>query len=201
MYVDIINIFGLHFSIFQCALHNKFCAKTLGVRGRNMVCVSTHANTGHFAVDVCAASQGVVERLQHEDTCTLSHNESVAALRERTACVLGVIVASGERVHSVEASKAARPDSSFCTASYNSVGFAQTQEVERVSQGVGCAGAGARRCIVRAAEAVVDRDLSGSDVGNHLRDEERVELRALSFMQCVVAGLFFKRVDTTDADA
>ena len=50
-------------------------------------------------------------------------------------------------------------------------------------------------------KTIVDSDLSGSDVGNHLRNKERIKLRAVFFVNCIVAGLHFKRIDTADAYA
>ena len=47
----------------------------------------------------------------------------------------------------------------------------------------------------------MNADLSGSDVGNHLRDEERIELRTSLDVLTVVDHLLLERVDTTDAHA
>ena len=47
-------------------------------------------------------------------------------------------------------------------------------------------------------ETVLDRDLSGSDVGNHLRNEEGVELRAVLLVDGIVASFLLKGVNTTD---
>ena len=47
-------------------------------------------------------------------------------------------------------------------------------------------------------ETIHDRDLSGCDVGNHLRDEERIELRAVLLMCGIVTYLIFEGFDTTD---
>lgn len=47
-------------------------------------------------------------------------------------------------------------------------------------------------------EAIHDRDLSGCNVGNHLRDEEGVELRTVFFVSTVVGDFFFESLDTTD---
>ena len=47
-------------------------------------------------------------------------------------------------------------------------------------------------------ETVHDRYLSGSNVGNHLGDEEGVELRTVLMMSTVVAYFIFKSLNTTD---
>ena len=50
-------------------------------------------------------------------------------------------------------------------------------------------------------ETILDRDLSGSDVGNHLRDEEGVELRSVLAVCTIVAHLILEGLDTADAYA
>ena len=50
-------------------------------------------------------------------------------------------------------------------------------------------------------KTIIDGDLSGSDVGNHLRNKERIKLRAVFFVKCIVSGLHFKRIDAADAYA
>ena len=50
-------------------------------------------------------------------------------------------------------------------------------------------------------ETKVNADLSGSDVGNHLRDEERIELRTSLDVLTIVDHLLLERVDTADAHA
>ena len=48
-------------------------------------------------------------------------------------------------------------------------------------------------------ETVLDRNLSSSDVGNHLGDEEGIELGAHGCaIDSPVAGFFFKRMDAAD---
>ena len=48
-------------------------------------------------------------------------------------------------------------------------------------------------------ESVNHRDLSGCNVGNHLRNEERIETRTdCVFGLCVIHYFFFESVDTAD---
>ena len=48
-------------------------------------------------------------------------------------------------------------------------------------------------------ETVQDRNLSGSDVRNHLGDEERIELRThFLAVDGIVACFFFEGTDSTD---
>ena len=50
-------------------------------------------------------------------------------------------------------------------------------------------------------EAVHDRNLASSDVGNHLRDEEGVELRTISLVLAIIFHLVLESLDTTDTYA
>ena len=174
-------------------------AETLGVRGRDVVSVSRHAHAGHFAVDFRAACLGVFQFLQDEDAGTFAHHETVAAGAEGARCTCRVVVASGEGVHGGEAAHAAGPDGSFGTTGNDGVSLAQTNEVEGIGQGVGRGSASRGGGVVRSVEAVLYGDLSGGDVGNHLGDEEGVELRAVFFVHSIVAGFFLKGMDAADA--
>ena len=50
-------------------------------------------------------------------------------------------------------------------------------------------------------ETVHDRNLSGSDVSNHLGDEEGVELRTISLVLAIVLYLILEGLDTTNTYA
>ena len=50
-------------------------------------------------------------------------------------------------------------------------------------------------------EAIHDRNLSGSDIRDHLRDEERIKLRTHFLTSVVVAYFLFKCMYTTDTGA
>ena len=47
-------------------------------------------------------------------------------------------------------------------------------------------------------KTVQDRNLSGSNIRNHLRDEERIELGTVFFMEGIVTCFFFKCTDSTN---
>ena len=141
----------------------------------------------------------MLQFFEHENASAFTHDETVAALAEGTRSACGVIVASGEGVHSGEATNAAGPNGGLGTTSDDGVGLAQADEVERIGEGVGRRGASRSRGIVRAVETVLDRNLSSSDVGNHLGDEEGIELGAHGCaIDSPVAGFFFKRMDAAD---
>ena len=50
-------------------------------------------------------------------------------------------------------------------------------------------------------KTVQDRNLSGSNIRNHLGDEERIELRTVFFMEGIVTCFFFKCTDSTNTGA
>ena len=101
-------------------------------------------------------------------------------------------------MHSVKSTYATATDGSLGTTANNNVGLTQTNEVEGIGQSIG------RRCasrsggIVGPVQAIHNRDMSGSDVGNHLRDEEGVELRLFTKVLAIVSNFLFKGFDTAD---
>ena len=46
--------------------------------------------------------------------------------------------------------------------------------------------------------AILHGDVSGSDVGNHFGDEERIVFGAFLLIEGIITGFFFKSVETTD---
>ena len=76
----------------------------------------------------------MLQLFKDETTGTLSHDESVAAGAERTTGLLWLFVAGGESVHGVEAADTCGADSCLSTTSYDSVGLAQTNQIEGISQ-------------------------------------------------------------------
>ena len=93
MYINVVNILRLHTSILKCILHHELGTQTFGVRSGDVMCVSTHAGTNHLSIDLCTTSLGMLQLLKNETTGTLAHDETIAAGAERTAGLLGLIVA------------------------------------------------------------------------------------------------------------
>ena len=128
--VDVVNVLGLHLCVFQSVEHHELGAETLGMGGRDVVCVGTHAGTGHLGVDLGTASFGVLQLLQDERHCALTHHETVARSAEGTRSALGIVIAGGEGVHRAEAAHTGTGDGCFGTAAHDDVGLAQTNQVE-----------------------------------------------------------------------
>ena len=49
-------------------------------------------------------------------------------------------------------------------------------------------------------ETVHDRDLTSSDVGNHLRNEERIELRTIGFVYAIIFHLVLEGLNSTNTN-
>ena len=199
VHIDVVDVLGLHAGILQGVLHHQLGTQSLGMGGGDVVSVGTHAGTYHLGVDLRTASLGMLQLLEDETAGTLGHDESVARGAERTAGLLGLVIARREGVHGVEAAHAGLCDGSLGTTGHDGVGLAQTNQVEGIGQCVARRGAGARGDIVRSVQTVHNRDLAGSNVGNHLRDEEGVELRTLVVMSTVVHHLLLEGLDAADA--
>ena len=134
VHVDVVDVLGLQTSILQGVLHHKLSAEALGMRGSDVVCIGTHAGTHHLGIDLGTTGLGVLQFLKDEAAGTLGHDKSVAQGTERTAGLLGLVVAGRQGMHGVEAAHACSADSSLGTTGYDGVGLAQADEVESIGQ-------------------------------------------------------------------
>ena len=114
--------------------------------------------------------------------------------------MLGVVIACAQCVHSIETAHSARNDGSLSTSAHDDICLAQTNEVECIGQCIGRRGASTGGDIVGTVESVLDANLSGTNVGNHLRHEEGAELGAQSvLMQCIIDNLVLKGLHSADS--
>ena len=105
-------------------------------------------------------------------------------------------------MHGIETAYTASGDGSFRTTGYDSIGLTQTDEVKRIGNGICGSGTCRTSCVVGTMEFIHDGNLSGSNVRNHLGDEERIEFGAVFLTgQGIVARLFFECTDATDTGA
>ena len=105
-------------------------------------------------------------------------------------------------MHSIETAYTANGDCSFRTTTHNNVSLTQTDQVEGVSNSVRGSSACRTSCIVGTVKTIHNRNLSGSNIRDHLGDEERIELRTVFFAgQGIVTYLFLECTDTTDTGA
>ena len=104
--------------------------------GRQMISIGRHTAAGDFGIDVGAALEGVFEFLENEYGRAFTHHETVARSAERTRCRFRAVVTGRKSVHGIEASHTGGIDGSFRTTGNNSVGFAETDKVEGVDNGI-----------------------------------------------------------------
>ena len=76
----------------------------------------------------------MLQLLKDQTACALTHDETITAGTEWTTGFLGLVITSGEGVHGVETAYTCLTDSCLGTTSHNHVSFAQTNQVEGVSQ-------------------------------------------------------------------
>ena len=136
MYVDVINVGGLHASILEGILHDKLCTEAFGMGCGDVMCVGTHACSAHLGIDLCTASLCMFKFLENEHSATFSHDEAVATGTEGTACLLRLVVPCAQGMHCREASHASCGDGSFGASAHDDIGLAQTDEVEGIGQGI-----------------------------------------------------------------
>ncbi len=136
--------------------------------------------------------------LKDEDCSAFAHHKTVARSREGARGGLGRVVAGREGVHGVEATYAGRENGSLRTAGDESVGLAEADIIERVDDGVVRRSAGAHHAVVGAVVAILHRHMAGSDVGDHLGDEEGVVFGTLLFIERIVTGFLLEGVEAAD---
>ena len=88
-----------------------------------------------FSIDVSASCLGVLELLENYDTRTLTDNESVSVLVERSGTRIGICVC-GKSCHISEALYAQRADSSLGAAADHNVSVVELDSLESISDGV-----------------------------------------------------------------
>ena len=111
--------------------------------------------------------------------------------------MLGVVVARREGLHGIETTYTRLGYCGLGSTDNHDVGLTQTKQVEGVNHAVGRRGASAHSTVVGAVEAIVDRELAGCNVRNHLGDEERIVTRA--DFGIIAHGLLVEGLDASDA--
>ena len=138
-----------------------------------MVSISTHSAACDLCIDLSATGHGVLILLEKQRTCTLSDYETVAVCIERTRSLLRVIVPGRESLHRVETTHSGRVYGGFRTACKNHVRLTPTDIIHGIDHRMIGRCTSRHGAIVRTSEAILHRDVSCSQVGDHFRDEER----------------------------
>ena len=108
-----------------------------------------------------------------------------------------IVVALAHRLHRAEARHAERNHRGFRAAADHDVRVIALDVPERFSDGVAAGGTGGDQPEVGAAGAVTDRNITGGQVADHHRDQQRRNLARAAFLQDAV--LIAHRLQSADA--
>ncbi len=113
------------------------------------------------------------ELLQHEDAGALAHHETVAILVKGATGSRGIVIAGAQSLHCRETGNPEGRDRGFGATGHANIRFTALNHVHCITHRVcrGCASGSDR--VVRALQVVRDRDQTGCDVGDHLRNHKR----------------------------
>src|SRR5687767_8736725 len=148
-----------------------------------------------------ATLPGMLELFEDDDAGALADDEAVPILVERAAGTLGFVVARRERAQLAEAADAHRGDRRLRAARDHRIGVAALDDFERVADGMRRRRAGGAGCQVRALGAEPDRHLTGREVDDRRRDEERGDLARATLEQRRVLALDGRESADAGADA
>src|SRR5438876_1089417 len=131
--------------------------------------------------------------LDHQRAGALADDEAIPIEVKRTAGGVGIVVAAGQRSAGVVAGHCEWRDARVRAAAHHGDGVAASNDLRRLADSVGAAGAGRADAETRALEAEVDGDLRGRHVAQRARDEPRADsgarLSAGAVDLCEHAGL------------
>ncbi len=155
-----------------------------------VVGIGRKATSSQFCVDFCAAGYRVLVGFENHARSALTHDKTVAVFVEGTRRRCGIVVAGRQGVHGVETADTAGANSRFRTATDDGICLAQTQQHQRIDEGIGRRGTGRNGRVVRSAVTVFHGNIAAADICNHFGDEEGIEAwNATAFS---VIGCFFK---------
>ncbi|MFM1944048.1 MAG: hypothetical protein RI897_3030 [Verrucomicrobiota bacterium] len=156
--VDVADLLGVEFGVFEAHAHTADCAFAFGGGGGDMAGVGAIAVADDFAVDAGAAGFGVLEFLEDEDTGTFAHDETITFGVEGARGVFGVIVAGAHGFHGAEAADTEGDDGGFGAAGEHHAGVAEFDGAPGFTDGVVGGGAGGAGGEVGAAEFMEHRE-------------------------------------------
>ncbi len=173
MGIDVIDIGRRQTGALQRHGHAAEGAVAILGWGGNVEGIAGQAVTDHFGIDLGAARLGVLEFLEHNDPCTLAHDETVSILVIGTRGRLRIVVA--RRRQSLAGGKAGErnaADRRFRAAGHHYVGIAESDQPRRIADGMGAGGAGRNDRMIGTAQLVADRHLAGGEVDQAAWNEE-----------------------------
>ena len=134
----------------------------------------------------------MLQCFKNKTSGTFTHYEAITTCTERATCMLRVIIACRKSMHGIESAYATLTNSSFGTSRYNYIGLSHTQQIKSISQGMGWRGTSTCCNIVWTVETIKHANLSGCNVGYHLRDEIRIEFRTFFCMLSIIHYFILK---------
>ena len=169
-------------------------------RRGDVIRIAAHAETDQLGVDSRAAGPSVFEFLEHHDAAAIGRDEAVTITIPGPGGLGGGIISGGQRLRLAEAADAERGHRHLRAAGEDHIGIAVLDRAHAEADGMGGGGAGRHHAEVRAAQAVLDRQVPGDHVDDRARNEERRDLaRAVGREIRVVFAL--DRGQATDAGA
>lgn len=198
--IDMVDIGEAHTRVEDSLPHSDESAVALRVRRGDMERIGGEAGASHFGIDFSAASAGVVEVFEDESGAAFAHDEAVAVAVERSRSGGRVIVASREGLHRRESADSRLTDRELGAAGDDSGTLAKADDVESGRDSGGRRGASGSGGEIRASEAELDRDMSGTDVEDCFRDKERAKTRKTAVVEEIVTAVL-KSLSTAHTDA
>src|SRR3990170_3744919 len=177
--VDVVDLLGADAGALQCRAHGALVAlATLG-RCRHVERIGRPAEADHLGDRPRPARERVLELLEHQHRRALGHHEAVAGRVERSRRHGWVVfprvgvLRRPERAHLPEPGEGERHEVRLGPGTEHDVGLAADDGLHRLADGMAAGRAGADHGHVRSAQPVLDRDLAGCGIGEHVRKEER----------------------------
>src|SRR5436305_1017727 len=150
-----------------------------------------------FREDGSVAPLRMFEAFKNKDSRAFANDESIAARVPRTAGVLGIVIARGERLHRGKSTDPHGGDGSFSAAANHHFRGSTLDNLEGVANGMSRSGARRGGGGIRSARAITNGNLSGRQIDNGGRDEKGRHLARAAVQQ--LAMLALDDVESTDA--
>ena len=174
MRVDIVDVLRLEARVAERKAHCLGRTRAVLERGSDVVCVTGRAVARHLGINLCAALQGVLKFLEHQNTRALADHETVPLLVKRNRSALRIF-RSAERRELHETRHADRCDAGFRAAREHDVRIAVRNRAERLAHIVRAGSTGRHNVDVLALQPALDCDIARRHVADHHRDKQRID--------------------------
>ena len=162
----------------------------------DVVGVGGHAISEELGEDRRAASARELEILEDEAARAFAEHEAVTVPVEGARRLLGRVVPRGERTSLVERADRDLDEAGLGPAGKHDVGLTAADDLGSLADGIRARRARRNVAHVRSFRAVLHRDLAGSHVDDHHRDQEWGDLSGVFLVD---EDLVDEGLHTTDA--